>query len=404
MVAFQENKTLLFGLVALAAILCFFSLWYYMRAKETAPSPGGLASFEKKWDLDFGSKCEGALALSDDGVIIAACQDGFVYAVDTAGKLQWKTFIGATVASPTIGPDGAIYIADNNGAVSALNRSGLQRWHAEVYEGNTYGHNGGALGSTMLYSPSRNGLKAIRLSNGAVEWSTTTGTDQWASVTLLKDGTIVYSGRGRLNGVDSYGNILWQYPVLTSEAVQRNGGLPPPGSFSVASGIAVGADRQMYAGMGGTSLVAMGLGGDLKWEFKSRGQLNQASPVIAADGTIYYSHADGKLYAFDLAGTMMWEIYLEGYMPATPVLAADGTIFAFGFSYLYAISPAGKILARRDVETGASASPTLGPDGTIYVMNNLGKLAAYVGGHGGLMDSPWPKFQADLANTGNARE
>jgi len=404
-----ENKTLVYVLVVILAMVC--ASWMVQKATQnpTASKPGHapepVASIEKKWDLDFGAKCEGGLALSDDGVIVTACQDGFVYAVDTSGKLQWKTFIGATVASPTIGPDGAIYIANNNGAVFALNRTGEQRWRAEVYAGGTYGHNGGALGSNMLYSPSRNGLKAISLASGKVEWSTNTGTDQWASVTLLPDGTIVYSGRGRLNGVSSYGNIEWQYPPLTKDAIERNGGwIAPPGNFNVTTGIAVGADHQMYAGLGNTSLVAMGFDASPRWEYKSQGpQLNQASPVIAADGTIYFSHADWKLHAFNSDGTEKWSVNLEGYMPATPVLAADGTIYACGFAYLYAISPAGKILAKRDVDTGASASPTLGPDGTIYVMNNLGKLAAFVGGHGGLMDSPWPKFQADLGNTGNAR-
>jgi len=41
----------------------------------------------------------------------------------------------ATAASPSIGSDGAIYIANNNGSVIALNRSGSQRWRSVVYEG-----------------------------------------------------------------------------------------------------------------------------------------------------------------------------------------------------------------------------------------------------------------------------
>jgi hypothetical protein len=29
-------------------------------------------------------------------------------------------------------------------------------------------------------------------------------------------------------------------------------------------------------------------------------------------------------------------------------------------------------------------------------------VIGYTGGHGGRMNSPWPKYQADLANTGVA--
>jgi outer membrane protein assembly factor BamB len=71
--------------------------------------------------------------------------------------------------------------------------------------------------------------------------------------------------------------------------------------------------------------------------------------------------------------------------------------------YLYAVSPAGKVLAQADLGSTITSAPTIAADGTVYVLNELGLLAAYNGGHGGLMDSPWPKFQGDLANTGNER-
>jgi len=55
-----------------------------------------------------------------------------------------------------------------------------------------------------------------------------------------------------------------------------------------------------------------------------------------------------------------------------------------------------------DIAGGLESSPTLGPDGTIYVASRAGKILALAGTHGALMNSPWPKFQADLANTGRA--
>jgi len=48
----------------------------------------------------------------------------------------------------------------------------------------------------------------------------------------------------------------------------------------------------------------------------------------------------------------------------------------------------------------AQSSPTLAPDGTVYMATYDAKVIAYTGGHGGL--SPWPNYQADLANTGAA--
>jgi hypothetical protein len=70
---------------------------------------------------------------------------------------------------------------------------------------------------------------------------------------------------------------------------------------------------------------------------------------------------------------------------------------------LVTVSPEGKILERVDIAGGLQSSPTLGADGTFYVASGAGKILAFGGTHGALMDSPWPKFQADLANTGRAR-
>ena len=69
--------------------------------------------------------------------------------------------------------------------------------------------------------------------------------------------------------------------------------------------------------------------------------------------------------------------------------------------YLSGISPEGKLLSQVIIGTGAQSSPTLGPDGTVYVATYDGKVIAYMGGRGGLMNSPWPKYQADLANSWN---
>ena len=85
------------------------------------------------------------------------------------------------------------------------------------------------------------------------------------------------------------------------------------------------------------------------------------------------------------------------------MLAADGTIFVAGGRDLYAVSPFGKVIAKVHVGGSVISSPTLAPDGTIFLVTDTGVLFAYSGGHGGLMDSPWPKFQADLANSGRAR-
>lgn len=402
-----QNKALAVVFALFAAAICFFSLRQFFVPASGGSATGGVAALSQKWTVQLGGRVDHGLALSDDGSIVAASLDGFVYSIAPDGSLQWKTFIGTTGALPTIGPDGAIYIINDSGAVFAFNRSGSQRWKSVVYEGNTWGRNGGALSNSFFLVPARNGLKALSLSDGRLEWSADFGAEQTGGVTLLADGTVLFGGRGRLHAVDSRGNLLWEYPSVSTDDVSRNSGLTPPGNFHATSGIVLGPERQLFVGTGLGRLVALGLDRQIHWEFKPETSgiysSNSTSPVVSADQTVYFYEADSNLYAFDAFGTKKWSLQLN-FTGATPLLAADGTLFVTASNQLVAVSPEGKVIAQGKLSASAcSSSPTLAPDGTVYVVDNMGQLAAFAGGHGGLMDSAWPKLQADPGNTGNAR-
>ena len=396
------QKQILAAGIALLAVLTLF----YFRRKPGAPAApsSGVPALAKKWEFATGGKISSALALADDGTVYAASEDGSIYALDESGITQWKAYVGATRSAPAIGADGAIYISNNNGRVFALNHSGVVRWSSTVYGGNTLGENGAALGRDYLYFPSRGDLVALRLTNGQTDWSSRWGGEQRGSVTLLPDGTILSPGRGRLNALNSRGEMIWQYPPLSSEAVTRNGGYPPPGDFFVGSGIAFDNNRTLYAAVARSRMVAMGLDGTLKWEVNTNGnELSRATPVISADGTIIFGSSAGTLYAVDSLGTTKWTLSLQSPLRATPVLAQDGTIFVLDGRDLSAVSSDGHLLSKVEIGPGGESSPTLAPDGTVYVATYDGKVIAFAGGHGGLMNSPWPKYQADLSNSGNPR-
>jgi outer membrane protein assembly factor BamB len=397
----MRQKQTLAVVIALLAFATFFYFW--RRPAGNSPASKGLPTLTKKWEFTGSGQFIGALALADDGTVYAASDDGFVYALDTSGTLQWKIYIGPTKSSPSIGPDGAIYISNSNGKVFAVNHSGVIRWSTVIYDGFTGGQNGSALGRDDLYIHSRDGLYALRLSNGQVDWSSLWGGDQWGSVTLLPDGTLLSPGRGRLNALDSRGELSWQYPSLSEEATKRNGGYPPPGSFFVNSGMAVDNTRTLYTAIDRTRMAAIALDGSFKWDLPAKSyEINHATPVISIDGTIYFGSTEGALIAVDSSGATKWTLQLPNYLRATPVLAQDGSLFVHSGSWLWVISADGKILSKSEAGTGAESSPTLGPDGTLYVATTNSKIIAFKGAHGPLMNSPWPKYQADIANSGNS--
>lgn len=392
----------------LAVLVAAVALWYeFSGSKSSSPVQSAIP---QKWQFKASARITGALALADDGTLYAASEDGFVYALDPSGKLQWKFEAGPMAGGPTLGADGTIYVSNEKQQIYAIDRSGAQQWmtgggpYADLNAGNT----AAALDSNFLYTFWRGSLRAIRLHDGSAEWWAGVGFKNFASVTILPDSLVVYPGVGRVEAVGSEGKTTWEYPApnppITVDTILRNGGHSPSGNFWLESGIAVATDGTMYAGAGDARLVALSSDGAYLWEFKTKtGSVNRATPLIAEDGTIYFASGDGSLYALNTDGTQKWSLETRTASIATPMLAADGTIYVANGGWLIAAAPDGKILAQVALDAGVDSSPTLAPDGTIYVASLAGTITAFAGTHGRLMNSPWPKFQCDLANSGRAR-
>jgi outer membrane protein assembly factor BamB len=391
---------------ALAILVAAAVVWYELPgSKQSSPEQSAIP---KKWQFSAAGRVSGSLALADDGTLYAASEDGFVYALDPSGKLQWKFEAGPMMAGPTLGADGTIYVSNEKQQIYAIDRSGTQQWMTGggPYADQNTGNTAAAIDSNYLYTFWRASLHAISLHDGGSGWWEGAGFKNFATVSILPNGLVVYPGVGRVEAVGSEGKTTWQYPApdpLTVEAIRRNGGHSPSGNFWLESGIAVATDGTMYAGAGDARLVALSSDGAYLWEFKTKpGSVNRATPVIAEDGNIYFASGDGSLYALNADGTQKWSLDTRAASIATPMLASDGTIYLANGGWLIAASPDGKILAQVPLDAGVDSSPTLAPDGTIYVASLGGKITAFAGGHGRLMNGPWPKFQRDLANSGHA--
>jgi outer membrane protein assembly factor BamB len=370
-----------------------------------------VASLPGKWQFTQTGPIGAALALGDDGTLYAASEDGFLYAVDASGNLRWKFSAGPMQVAPVLGADDTIYVTNEDQFIFAVNHAGTQQWVAGggPYADKRMGAIAAAIDQNYLYTPWRGLLRAVRLTYGTFAWPAGYGYQNGGSVIKLANGLIVYTGAGRLDAVDSTGRIQWQYPVmnppLTVDALTKNGGHIPVGNFWLDSAMAAGDDGTLYFCAVDSRLIALTADGHLKWEFKTKTHsVNHASPVIAVDGTIYFASGDGFLYALRPDGTQKWAFDGEnGAFSATPALAEDETIYVVNDGGLFAVSSQGKLLAHAIIGGSVASSPTIAPDGTVYVAGRAGKIMAFSGTHGGLLNSAWPKFQAGPANSGRAR-
>jgi hypothetical protein len=59
-------------------------------------------------------------AIAKNGTLFFGSDDHYLYALDSAGRVQWEFQAGGAVYSPTIGRDGTVYALSADGKLYAL--------------------------------------------------------------------------------------------------------------------------------------------------------------------------------------------------------------------------------------------------------------------------------------------
>jgi len=105
---------------------------------------------------------------------------------------------------------------------------------------------------------------------------------------------------------------------------------------------------------------------EVKWTFTAGDEIN-SSPVLAADGTIYFGSEDRRFYAFYPNGTLRWSFDTVLGVHASAAVAPDGAVYFGCFGYnLYALNRDGSERWRYPTGYHIFSSPLIGPDGSIY--------------------------------------
>lgn len=316
-----------------------------------------------KWQFETDGPVSASVTVGAGDRVHIACEDGKVYTLDSNGSLVWSyaTSPGRwiewyfpipdklmrhyeadfpLVSSPTVGPNGSIYVGSTDGKLYAISIGGGLRW--------------------------------THTTDGAI----------YSSPAVSAEGNVyVCSQDGRLYALAQDGSELWSFETGGFGAI----------SGSIFASPATGDDGTIYiAGLYDPNLYALDPNnGSIKWacRFDSNGW-PFASPVVATDGTIYQMLVyDTSLYAIEPNnGTIIWSTdladpgsgwfdsdyadiyggYVEGW--SEPVLGPDGTIYVSldEDPYLRAVDPNGSIkwVTKLGFTTGFTLA--VGSDGLIY--------------------------------------
>lgn len=254
-----------------------------------------------------------------------------LYALNADGTMKWQFIaggiLGGTYNSPTVGPDGTIYIggggkltedAKDINRLWAINPDGTAKWYFE--------------GREAFYS----------------------------SVAIADDGTIyIGCGDGNIYALTPNGKEKWHFTRKE-------------GDFSVFDSTPViGSDGTIYAGSTNKNLYAITPEGKEKWHFTALDMV-EASPSLGPDGTIYVGtiskdSKDKNLYALNPDGREKWRFQAGDGISATPAIDKEGNLYFGSYDgYLYAFSSEGKELWRYKTGGGITFTPALDQKGHIY--------------------------------------
>jgi len=273
-----------------------------------------------KWVFDTNGPVTSSASIGEDGTIYAACEDGNLYAIDPNGTLIWKYDTNdELISSPSLGTDGTIFVGGRNGILYAIDKDGNLRW------------------------------------------THSTGGWIYSSPAVAKNGKVfVGSMDGKLYALGSDGSELWQFQ--TSGYGSRTTG-------SIIASPAIDSNGTIYLmSLYDPNLYALDPNnGSVKWACNLRETeiayqpygLSSLSPAVGKDGTIYVVKTyDPNLYAIKPDnGIIKWTVNLAD--PCSPWFGPEFS------NKVYVIKTSWRL--GKWYKTDCFSEPVIGPDGTIYV-------------------------------------
>ncbi len=380
-----------------------------------------------------GSPLRGTVSVAGDGRVIGGTTNGGskgkVFALSADGEPQWEQAIGSIVASPAIGDgDGstqAVYVAGKDATGPGL-------WALDL-----------ASGAPLMGS-------ICRIAGGSsIEASIVVSKTRYdAETTPIETASTVVNGVGRLLSVRpgstvdvclpkaGAGNV--SYPdaiVAKGDAIyfaDTSGALrgydfhsvdvwsprftPIPGNHG-AHGLAVDGSNLVASRASGVFVTSTS--GTAGWTHATSAA--GGAGVIGAQSKFYAGLGDNTLLAVtvgDSASARLAPFNMSGTVQAAPLLGEGGWVYAAGTdgtlvarrdsdfdANVWSVGGLGAIEASLNIDCSRNATgqKRTGAPGVLYVANTAGKLYALIVDSRGIdTTAPWPKYQHDPRNTGNA--
>jgi outer membrane protein assembly factor BamB len=267
------------------------------------------------------------VASPDDATLYVATLGGSLWALDRSGHPRFHVDLGARAYStPTVGPDGTVYVGSDGGAFYAV-------------------------------SPA-----------GAVLWKLETRGDADTGAVRMDDGLVVFAAGADVYGARAGGALAFRFRAK--------------GKVFTAPAIFTGSDGQPRIAFGSQDhrVYALSGRGELLWSTDVGSDVD-GSPAMDDEGAAYVGTDGGDVVRLAQDGRVEWRLPLGGHVRGTLSVARNGDVLAgvYGSSPRVArISAAGALRGAFPVrgngspETGVHGGPLEDDDGTLVFGDQSG--------------------------------
>jgi outer membrane protein assembly factor BamB len=319
--------------------------------------------------------------IGGDGTIYVGSADRVFYALNPDGSVKWMEETGEIIDSSALLDDqGRVYWGSGDGILRARSaENGEFVWDFEAddpevndafinwFEGNI------AMGPDgTLYVPNDNWfIYAINRDDGSVKWKFKTPDQTWSLPAVDAATSKIYICNNNLLpnlgdnvfALDSDGKEIWTTSFIGTIA---------------ASPLLTDEGKLVFGGFDGFTHFLDSSDGTESWSFPARDHL-YASIAELSDGTLIQAGADGTIYALDPEnGKQIWAFdTLEPIRSSPAVDGNDNIYLGSGEGKLFVLNPDGtlrwsmQLIA--DDRNDLNASPALGEE-AIYIAGESGEV------------------------------
>jgi len=319
------------------------------------------------WTYDANSPLMSSPTVGPNGSVYVGSRDGILHAVSIGGTLRWThNTDGFIYSSPAVSDDGEIYVCSQDGSLYALANDGSELW---TFDTDSFTASTGSILASPslgpdgtvyvagLYDPN---LYALDPNDGSIEWACTFDSNGWpfASPVVAEDYTIyqALAYDPNLYAIDATAGTLLESTDLAGTVWEEGRG----------------DDSFIWYGPGELPDPPVGYSPAGKYPYA----YGWSEPVLSPDGTIYVSLDDAHLRAVDPDGNINWVTRLGIKGGLTLTTGNDGLIYAAGDDgYLCVLDNTGAELSRFQRDGDWLNYPVIAADNTIILTDSKDNTA-----------------------------